>query len=243
MAWRLLPAVWMRSMSSNLRVHQFSSWERNSRKVWKVNNRLLYCAVTNGSRHNPQFPSWVSRSRFSIYVGFHIFSTSASVLTLERLLSSTLAWFSCCLLGLWTNPCCYTPTSLIPVGSPLLKTPVVEQLGSALLGQTRLPRLSLQGQAFSCRLGPESAPPLSWVMGIQGMELFAIGVVIILFMAVLKQFGILEPMSSFEGKGRPEVPQLANRFLQLLSVTKCAYNPSLLHFTPLLYVYIVLKLT
>ncbi|XP_030215267.1 calsenilin isoform X3 [Gadus morhua] len=35
-------------------------------------------------------------------------------------------------------------------------------------------------------------------MGIQGMELFAIGVVIILFMAVLKQFGILEPMSSFE---------------------------------------------
>lgn len=36
-------------------------------------------------------------------------------------------------------------------------------------------------------------------MGIQGMELFAIGVVIILFMAVLKQFGILEPISSFEG--------------------------------------------
>lgn len=36
-------------------------------------------------------------------------------------------------------------------------------------------------------------------MGIQGMELFAIGVVIILFVAVLKQFGILEPMS-LEGK-------------------------------------------
>lgn len=33
------------------------------------------------------------------------------------------------------------------------------------------------------------------------MELFAIGVVIILFMAVLKQFGILEPMSTLEGKG------------------------------------------
>ncbi|XP_058246718.1 Kv channel interacting protein 3a, calsenilin isoform X8 [Hemibagrus wyckioides] len=32
-------------------------------------------------------------------------------------------------------------------------------------------------------------------MGIQGMELFAIAVVIILFVAVLKQFGILEPMS------------------------------------------------
>lgn len=45
-------------------------------------------------------------------------------------------------------------------------------------------------------------------MGIQGMELFAIGVVIILFMAVLKQFGILEPMSSFEGKGPPEAPWL-----------------------------------
>ncbi|KAG9335490.1 hypothetical protein JZ751_004620 [Albula glossodonta] len=32
-------------------------------------------------------------------------------------------------------------------------------------------------------------------MGMQGMELFAVGVVIILFVAVLKQFGILEPMS------------------------------------------------
>lgn len=40
------------------------------------------------------------------------------------------------------------------------------------------------------------------------MELFAIGVVIILFMAVLKQFGILEPMSSLEGKGPPEAPGL-----------------------------------
>lgn len=36
-------------------------------------------------------------------------------------------------------------------------------------------------------------------MSIQGMELFAIGVVIVLFVAVLKQFGILEPMS-LEGK-------------------------------------------
>lgn len=42
-------------------------------------------------------------------------------------------------------------------------------------------------------------------MGIQGMELFAIGVVIILFMAVLKQFGILEPISSFEGNSPPEL--------------------------------------
>lgn len=49
-------------------------------------------------------------------------------------------------------------------------------------------------------------------MAIQGMELFAIGVVIILFMAVLKQFGILEPMSSFEGKGPPGAPLLADRY-------------------------------
>ncbi|KAJ8396927.1 hypothetical protein AAFF_G00012500 [Aldrovandia affinis] len=54
---------------------------------------------------------------------------------------------------------------------------------------------------------PPSPPParagVSWqpAMGIQGMELFAIGVVIILFMAVLKQFGILEPMS-FDGECR-----------------------------------------
>ncbi|CAG09619.1 unnamed protein product, partial [Tetraodon nigroviridis] len=48
-------------------------------------------------------------------------------------------------------------------------------------------------------LALRTQPPLHpGVMGIQGMELFAIGVVIILFMAVLKQFGILEPMSSFE---------------------------------------------
>lgn len=40
----------------------------------------------------------------------------------------------------------------------------------------------------------------SAVMGIQGMELFAIGVVIILFVAVLKQFGILEPMSLEDGE-------------------------------------------
>lgn len=32
-------------------------------------------------------------------------------------------------------------------------------------------------------------------MAIQGMELCAVAVVIILFIAVLKQFGILEPMS------------------------------------------------
>lgn len=32
-------------------------------------------------------------------------------------------------------------------------------------------------------------------MGIQGMELCAVAVVILLFIAVLKQFGILEPIS------------------------------------------------
>ncbi|KAG5840515.1 hypothetical protein ANANG_G00189620 [Anguilla anguilla] len=47
----------------------------------------------------------------------------------------------------------------------------------------------------------ESEGMKAGAMGIQGMELFAIGVVIILFVAVLKQFGILEPMS-FDGKGR-----------------------------------------
>ncbi|TWW60650.1 hypothetical protein D4764_05G0007400 [Takifugu flavidus] len=57
-------------------------------------------------------------------------------------------------------------------------------------------------QAWPCKL----PPPHPGAMGIQGMELFAIGVVIILFMAVLKQFGILEPMSSFEGKGPSEAP-------------------------------------
>nr|XP_033805597.1 calsenilin [Geotrypetes seraphini] len=36
-------------------------------------------------------------------------------------------------------------------------------------------------------------------MGIQGMELFAVAVVIVLFIAVLKQFGILEPMSMEDG--------------------------------------------
>lgn len=44
-------------------------------------------------------------------------------------------------------------------------------------------------------------------MGIQGMELFAIGVVIILFVAVLKQFGILEPMS-LEGKEHSRIEVL-----------------------------------
>lgn len=39
-------------------------------------------------------------------------------------------------------------------------------------------------------------------MGIQGMELCAVAVVIMLFIAVLKQFGILEPMS-MEGNTPP----------------------------------------
>lgn len=70
----------------------------------------------------------------------------------------------------------------------------------------RPPKGSLSGpgltQAWPCKL----PPPHLGAMGIQGMELFAIGVVIILFVAVLKQFGILEPMSSFEGKGLSEAP-------------------------------------
>ncbi|XP_071273920.1 calsenilin-like isoform X1 [Agelaius tricolor] len=41
-------------------------------------------------------------------------------------------------------------------------------------------------------------------MGIQGMELCAVAVVILLFIAVLKQFGILEPISA-EDSGDPDV--------------------------------------
>ncbi len=44
-------------------------------------------------------------------------------------------------------------------------------------------------------------------MGIQGMELLAIGVVIILFVAVLKQFGIMEPMS-LDGKEHSRIEVL-----------------------------------
>ena len=42
-------------------------------------------------------------------------------------------------------------------------------------------------------------------MGIQGMELCAMAVVVLLFIAVLKQFGILEPMS-MEGNAWPPAP-------------------------------------
>lgn len=42
-------------------------------------------------------------------------------------------------------------------------------------------------------------------MGIQGMELCAVAVVVLLFIAVLKQFGILEPIS-MEGNVWPSVP-------------------------------------
>lgn len=45
-------------------------------------------------------------------------------------------------------------------------------------------------------------------MGIQGMELCAMAVVVLLFIAVLKQFGILEPIS-MEGTvwSRPRCPR------------------------------------
>ncbi len=89
-------------------------------------------------------------------------------------------------------------TSQTDSWSPLLKTLLlIFGPSSTPANPAFLPSLSPQGQA-------SQAWP--WVgsyteaMGIHGMELFAIGVVIILFMAVLKQFGILEPMSSFEGK-------------------------------------------
>lgn len=44
-------------------------------------------------------------------------------------------------------------------------------------------------------------------MGLQGMELCAMAVVVLLFIAVLKQFGILEPMS-MEGNAWPPGPPL-----------------------------------
>ncbi|XP_061299375.1 uncharacterized protein LOC133263563 isoform X1 [Pezoporus flaviventris] len=54
---------------------------------------------------------------------------------------------------------------------------------------------------------PLSPPP---AMGIQGMELCAVAVVILLFIAVLKQFGILEPISVEDG-GDVEVELAAAR--------------------------------
>lgn len=63
-----------------------------------------------------------------------------------------------------------------------------------LVRTSSIPSLSAKAFLFTKR-----APKILSVMSIQGMELFAIAVVIILFVAVLKQFGILEPMS-LEGK-------------------------------------------
>lgn len=44
--------------------------------------------------------------------------------------------------------------------------------------------------------GVAGCPPRLPAMGMQGMELCAVAVVILLFIAVLKQFGILEPISA-----------------------------------------------
>ncbi|XP_030365890.1 calsenilin [Strigops habroptila] len=68
---------------------------------------------------------------------------------------------------------------------------------------------------------PLSPPP---AMGIQGMELCAVAVVILLFIAVLKQFGILEPISVEDG-GDAELELAAARHQpeeleQLLARTK-----------------------
>uniref|UniRef100_A0A8C5J0E5 EF-hand domain-containing protein n=1 Tax=Junco hyemalis TaxID=40217 RepID=A0A8C5J0E5_JUNHY len=52
--------------------------------------------------------------------------------------------------------------------------------------------------------GTPGAPRAPGAMGIQGMELCAVAVVILLFIAVLKQFGILEPISA-EDSGDPDV--------------------------------------
>lgn len=53
--------------------------------------------------------------RFSIYVSFHIFSTTASVLTLAQPSSGPPASFSCRVLGLGTN--FHPPARLIPDSS------------------------------------------------------------------------------------------------------------------------------
>lgn len=59
-------------------------------------------------------------------------------------------------------------------------------------------------------LGGGSPQPPPGAMGIQGMELCAVAVVILLFIAVLKQFGILEPISS-AGPGGSSSGQKAAR--------------------------------
>ncbi|XP_038016371.1 calsenilin-like isoform X5 [Motacilla alba alba] len=61
-------------------------------------------------------------------------------------------------------------------------------------------------------------------MGIQGMELCAVAVVILLFIAVLKQFGILEPISAEDsGDADVELPSARHQpegLEQLLARTK-----------------------
>lgn len=135
----------------------------------------------------------------------HIFHFSISVDIRTAFIQFSGLVLMLCVLGLETNPCSRPPTRLIPVTSRFIS---VENTCCWLAW----PSVTRAGQGFLSSppgLGPEWAPPpprRSAVMGIQGMELFAIGVVIILFMAVLKQFGILEPMSSFEGKGPSQAP-------------------------------------
>ncbi|KAK2093258.1 hypothetical protein P7K49_029787, partial [Saguinus oedipus] len=58
------------------------------------------------------------------------------------------------------------------------------------------------GEGYARAAGPLAA---RLAMGIQGMELCAMAVVVLLFIAVLKQFGILEPIS-MEGNAWPPAP-------------------------------------
>lgn len=85
---------------------------------------------------------------------------------------------------------------LMSWSSPLLKTLLDSTLWDS---GSQGSRLFTPAGVWTVRLG---SPSNLKIMGIQDMELLAIGVVVILFMAVLKQFGILEPISSFEGKGQ-----------------------------------------
>ncbi|MGH0145015.1 UNVERIFIED_CONTAM: hypothetical protein FKN15_026804 [Acipenser sinensis] len=60
-------------------------------------------------------------------------------------------------------------------------------------------------------------------MGIQGMEILAVGVVLFMFMAVLKQFGVLEPMEAItNGSGRTAPWPESSVFGSVLQRVGCA---------------------
>lgn len=70
-------------------------------------------------------------------------------------------------------------------------------------GGGRSTRPALPQHPAPAGFGGGAPDPPPGAMGIQGMELCAVAVVILLFIAVLKQFGILEPIS-VEGTPPPQ---------------------------------------